>query len=92
MQPHLRKCFDNINRIEFKERNDEEENELEKIIGMISAEPETMPEMVEFSSPVVITPGDKVENWLYNIQVMMQTTLHDKTLLALNKYPLDKLG
>jgi len=51
---------------------------------MISAEPEIMPELVPFSSPVQIAPGDKVENWLLNIQITMQTTLHDKTFLSLN--------
>ena len=34
---------------------------------MISAEPETMPELVIFSKAVEIAPGDKVENWLFNI-------------------------
>lgn len=41
MQPHLRKCFDNINKIKFTEDEDSRE-----IIGMISAEPENMPEHV----------------------------------------------
>lgn len=65
---------------------------MEQIIGMISAEPETMPETVHFTSSVEIAPGDKVENWLFNIQEMMQRTLHDKTLIALNEYPLDRVG
>jgi dynein heavy chain len=38
VQAHLRKCFDNINRIEFTEADDSRE-----IVSMTSAEPETMP-------------------------------------------------
>ena len=64
MQPHLRKCFDNINRIQFTE--DEESRE---VIAMVSAEPENMPEVVKFSQSVVIQSEDKVENWLMKIQV-----------------------
>jgi dynein heavy chain, axonemal len=64
VQPHLRKCFDNINRIQFTE--DEESRE---VIAMVSAEPENMPEVVKFSQSVVIQSEDKVENWLMKIQV-----------------------
>jgi dynein heavy chain len=62
VQPHLRKCFDNINRIQFTE--DEESRE---VIAMVSAEPENMPEVVKFSQSVVIQSEDKVENWLMKI-------------------------
>lgn len=41
VQAHLRKCFDNINRIKFTEEEDSRE-----VIAMISAEPENMPEIV----------------------------------------------
>lgn len=56
VQNHLRKCFDNINKIRFTEEEDSRE-----IIAMQSADPETMPELVPFSSSVVIFPEDKVQ-------------------------------
>lgn len=47
VQGHLRKCFDNINSIEFKQSEDEAESK--EILAMISAEPEIMPERIPFS-------------------------------------------
>lgn len=44
VQGHLRKCFDNINRIKFTDVEESKE-----IVAMQSAEPETMPEIVPFS-------------------------------------------
>eukprot|EP00828_Plagiopyla_frontata_P006289 TRINITY_DN1271_c0_g1_i2.p1 TRINITY_DN1271_c0_g1~~TRINITY_DN1271_c0_g1_i2.p1 ORF type:complete len:1883 (-),score=297.33 TRINITY_DN1271_c0_g1_i2:372-6020(-) len=82
VQPHLRKCFDNINRIKFTEEEDSHE-----IIAMVSAEPETMPELTPFSNSVHILPEDKVENWLHKIQEMMQKTLYDLAKLSLKEYP-----
>jgi dynein heavy chain len=38
VQAHLRKCFDNINRIQFTDVEESRE-----IVAMTSAEPETMP-------------------------------------------------
>ena len=61
MQAHLRKCFDNINRIEFTE-----EEASREIISMISAEPEIMPEKVMFSESVFAE--GKVEDWLGRIE------------------------
>ena len=58
----MRKCFDNINRIKFTEEEDSRE-----VIAMISAEPENMPEIVQFTSSVIISAEDKVENWLMRI-------------------------
>jgi dynein heavy chain len=74
VQQHLRKCFDNINRIKFTEEEDSRE-----IIAMQSAEPEVMPEIVDFSQSVIILPEDKVENWLMKIQEMMCRSLYDKS-------------
>ena len=42
---------------------------------MISAEPENMPEHVQFHESVVITDGEKVENWLKRIEDMMVNSL-----------------
>ena len=82
VQVHLRKCFDNINRIQFTE--DEESRE---IVAMISAEPEQQPELVKFSESVFILPEDKVESWLTKIEHMMVQSLFDVTKKALLQYP-----
>ena len=80
MQPHLRKCFDNINKIEFTDVEESKE-----IISMTSAEPETMPETVKFSASV-FTEGP-VEIWLMKIQEMMIKSLYDAAKQALKDYP-----
>jgi len=67
----LRKCFDNINRIKFEEVDEH----TQKVVAMISAEPENMPEEVQFAVPVEIGPGDKVENWLKAIEETMVSSL-----------------
>lgn len=76
MQAHLRKCFDNINRIEFTDVEESRE-----IISMISAEPETMPEVVKFSASVFAE--GPVEHWLMKIQEMMIKSLYDLAKQAL---------
>lgn len=76
VQPHLRKCFDNIMKIEFTpEKNSKE------IIGMWSAEQEYVP-----FSESVFAEGN-VEFWLMNIEKMMVKTLYDITKRALLEYP-----
>ena len=86
VQNHLRKCFDNINRIRFTDVDDSRE-----IIAMQSAEPEIMPEKVPLSSSVLILPEDRVEQWLMKIQEMMFKTIYDITKLAFHEYPEDGL-
>ena len=54
IQPYLRQCFDNINRIKFSE------SDSRKVLGMISADPENMPEYVKFEEPVKILQGENV--------------------------------
>ena len=80
VQGHLRKCFDNINRIEFTDVEESRE-----IVAMISAEPETMPEYVKFSASV-FSEGP-VEHWLMRIQEMMIQSLYDISKQALKEYP-----
>eukprot|EP00741_Cyanophora_paradoxa_P024436 tig00022075_g23593.t1 len=75
VQPHLRKCFDNILMLDFEEGGDEVE-----ITAMYSAEKER----VEFSN--VVYPRGPVENWLLEIEAMMKSTLYDKTKAALKTY------
>lgn len=60
VQGHLRKCFDNINRIQFTE-----EEESKEIVAMQSAEPEIMPEKVPFFASVMAEGA--VEHWLFRI-------------------------
>ncbi len=80
VQGHLRKCFDNINRIKFTE-----EDESREIIAMQSAEPETMPEIIPFSKSVFSEGA--VEHWLMRIQEMMILSLYDLTKKSHFEYP-----
>lgn len=67
VQPHLRKCFDNMASVDFSnERNSK------SIIAMTSADGEK----VGFSSPVVAE--GPVEFWLSEIEKMMVKSLYDK--------------
>lgn len=68
VQPHLRKCFDNIARIEFTPQKNSKE-----IIGMWSGEQEYVP-----FSESVFAEGP-VEHWLTKIEKMMVKTLKDFT-------------
>jgi dynein heavy chain len=86
VQPHLRKCFDNINRIKFTEEEDSRE-----VRAMVSAEPENMPEEVAFNENVIISEGDKVENWLKRIEETMITSLRCLSLKCYHEYPHGKI-
>lgn len=85
VQEHLRKCFDNIKRIKFKDEEDSKD-----IIAMISAEPEAMPETVPFSK--VVTATSQVEAWLSAIEEMMRISLYDLTKLCMEQYPEDPVN
>ena len=76
VQPHLRKCFDNIMKIEFKAEKGSKE-----IVGMWSSELE----YVAFSESV-FAEGN-VEFWLMNIERMMVRSLYDITRQAHEEYP-----
>lgn len=78
VQPHLRKCFDGIAKIEFTKGKNSKE-----ILGMWSAEQE----YVKFSESV-FAEGN-VEFWLLNIEKMMVKTLYDITKQANTEYPED---
>jgi len=66
VQPHLRKCFDSIVKVEFSQEKNSQE-----ILGMWSAEGE----YVGFSNPVYAQ--GPVEFWLGNIEKEMRKTLFD---------------
>lgn len=80
VQQHLRKCFDNINRIKFTETEDSRD-----IVAMQSAEPEVQPELISFSQTVVAE--GPVEHWLLKLQNMMVKSLYDLTKKAYVQYP-----
>jgi hypothetical protein len=54
---------------------------------MISAEPENMPEEVIFEQAVEIGPGDKVENWLKEIETTMVDSLRVIAIKCYHAYP-----
>jgi dynein heavy chain len=76
VQPHLRKCFDNVVKVEFSAEKDSAE-----ILGMWSAERE----YVAFSDSVWARGA--VEHWLTKIEDMMRQTLFDITRQSLLSYP-----
>lgn len=78
MQPHLRKCFDNILKIEFAPGKTSKD-----ILGMWSAELEYVP----FSG--IVKAEGNVEFWLDLIDNMMVKSLYDITAKALIEYPVN---
>ncbi|XP_054992649.1 dynein axonemal heavy chain 1 [Sorex araneus] len=73
VQPHLRKCFENINRLLFQE-------DLE-ITHMYSAEGEE----VELSTSIY--PSSNVEDWLREVERSMKSSLRDIIERAIRAYP-----
>ncbi|XP_076985169.1 dynein axonemal heavy chain 1 isoform X1 [Tamandua tetradactyla] len=73
VQPHLRKCFENIARLLFQE-------DLE-ITHMYSAEGEE----VELS--ISIYPSSNVEDWLREVEHSMKVSVHDFIEKAIRAYP-----
>ena len=76
VQVHLRKCFDNMDKIIFTD-----EPGSKTIVGMISGEQEKVP----FSGNVMAEGN--VEHWLTSIEDMMIKTLYDETKRAKEIYP-----
>eukprot|EP01107_Rhizomastix_libera_P011726 TRINITY_DN2935_c0_g1_i3.p1 TRINITY_DN2935_c0_g1~~TRINITY_DN2935_c0_g1_i3.p1 ORF type:complete len:3350 (-),score=861.62 TRINITY_DN2935_c0_g1_i3:62-10111(-) len=62
VQPHLRKCFENVSTLEFQEDK--------KIVAMNSAEKEQVSFLKSFY------PSGNVENWLKEVEVQMRISLH----------------
>ncbi|XP_023368810.1 dynein heavy chain 1, axonemal [Otolemur garnettii] len=73
VQPHLRKCFENIARLLFQE-------DLE-ITHMFSAEGEEV--KLSFS----IYPSSNVEDWLREVERSMRASVHDIIERAIKAYP-----
>ena len=74
VQPHLKKCFDNIDRLEFTEN--------QEIVAMYSAKKEKVP-----FTTAIATQGRNVENWLGDVQEEMKHTLVDVMKDAIADYP-----
>ncbi|KAL0237672.1 hypothetical protein PCE1_001066 [Barthelona sp. PCE] len=72
VQPHLRKCFDNIHKIEFVENNE--------MVAMFSGEGERVP----FKDGVF--PTEFVENWMCDIEEMMKASVHHVISQAISAY------
>ncbi|KAJ3091962.1 Dynein heavy chain 2, axonemal [Quaeritorhiza haematococci] len=68
VQPHLKKCFDNINKLELVATGTEARRHYDGT-GMHSADGEFVP----FSAPVSIE--GPVESWLLEVEATMRTTL-----------------
>jgi len=79
VQPHLRKCFDSILKVEFGKGTESEPKDA--ILGMWSAEKE----YVEFSK--IVYARGPVEEWLGRIEDMMRQSLYDITKDGLDEYP-----
>mmetsp|Transcript_44767 Transcript_44767/g.87731 ORF Transcript_44767/g.87731 Transcript_44767/m.87731 type:complete len:3997 (-) Transcript_44767:184-12174(-) len=80
VQPHLRKCFDNMAKIHFTDAP----NSVE-VTGMISGEGEH----VDFVKPVFTTGN--VETWLTEIEIRMQQTMRSCNKACLEDYPTNGL-
>ncbi|XP_048576009.1 dynein axonemal heavy chain 3 isoform X2 [Nematostella vectensis] len=64
VQPHLKKCFEGIARLEFTEE--------QEVVGMVSAENETVP----FSTKIVPAKAKgMVEKWLIQVEEVMMDSL-----------------
>ncbi|ORX87075.1 hypothetical protein BCR32DRAFT_215666 [Anaeromyces robustus] len=75
VQPHLKKCFEGINELEFQEDLD--------ITGMFSAQKE----YIKFTEPVsVIAANGAVERWLLNIEHIMKKSMRSVTKEAVEAY------
>ncbi|GIY63283.1 dynein heavy chain 3, axonemal [Caerostris darwini] len=76
VQPHLKKCFEGIARLEFTKDNE--------IIGMISAEKESVP----LSKKIVpASAKGMVEKWLAEVEVNMLASLKDVIGKSIESYP-----
>jgi len=79
VQPHLKKCFEGINKLQF--------DELKKIHRMYSAEGE----FVQFVNEVdAMAARGAVEQWLIQVEDAMLMSVRDQTEKAYEEYPKKK--
>ncbi|KAJ3227682.1 Dynein heavy chain 7, axonemal [Clydaea vesicula] len=76
VQPHLKKCFEGINSLEFEENLD--------ISGMYSAQKE----FIKFIHPIsTVDACGAVEKWLYSVEKSMVTALRDVLAKGYHSFP-----
>jgi len=73
VQPHLRKCFENIAKLDFEKDN--------LITAMYSAEGERIPLVDPF------IPEGNVETWLTKVQNLMKLSIREEIIKGLDTYP-----
>ncbi|XP_056593901.1 dynein axonemal heavy chain 3 isoform X3 [Triplophysa dalaica] len=76
VQPHLKKCFEGIAKLEFTA-------DME-ITGMISSEKETVP-LIQTIYPV--KANGMVEKWLLEVENMMMSSIRDVIKQGMEQYP-----
>ncbi len=82
VQPHLRKCYENIQRLQFGDAP----NSVE-IVGMVSAESE----VVKFPQSVLFSVNS-TEAWLNDVETIMRKTVRLEIKRALVAYPASRDG
>ncbi|KAI9004259.1 dynein heavy chain and region D6 of dynein motor-domain-containing protein [Gaertneriomyces semiglobifer] len=86
VQPHLKKCFDGINKLELVTAGTDTRRHVEAV-GMYAGDGEYVP----FSTPVIIE--GPVEYWLTEVESVMRSTLRKlllSTLVSMKKSKMDK--
>ncbi len=81
VQPHLKKCFEGINKLNF----DEDLN----IVGMVSKEDEEMEYHYEHYKHAVVNPNDArglVERWLLQVEIVMRKAVAYATDCSMQVY------
>ncbi|KAL8585021.1 Dynein heavy chain 3, axonemal [Nucella lapillus] len=75
VQPHLKKCFEGISMLQF--------TDMQEIVGMMSAEQETVP----FSTTIYPAKAKgMVEKWLFQVEETMISSVKHVVLEAINAY------
>ena len=88
VEPHLSKCFEAINEVSFRGRNDEEQKEGGKmldILAMVSGEGESVKLSVVVEPDADRNKGS-VERWLVEMEESMRDTLKDVGRRAFEAY------
>ena len=75
VQPHLKKCFEGINKLQF--------DELKKIGGMFSSEGEYVPFITEVDA---MAAKGAVEQWLIQVEDQMVASVREVIEIAFNEY------
>ncbi|GMI06146.1 hypothetical protein TrVE_jg2421 [Triparma verrucosa] len=77
VQPHMKKCFDGIDKLEFQDGSDSSFQELD-ITACLDAKGERIPFEYEACNHKLINPkdsGGNVEQWLVEVEIIMKKSL-----------------